>query len=379
VARRRGGRRRTASRWRALLAALLGLALSVALAIIDGVVTPRAIGVLGLLAAVPLVVAPIGSLTGSVIAGVLAAAAVALMSDYDHAFGSRTSIAILIGVAFATVWAASMSAMRRQRLRRLRRVESVADVVQQTLLRPVPSTLEGITIATRYASATRGAQVGGDVYEVLVTPYGLRIFLGDVRGKGLAALHLANTAAGAFREWGYQLRHLADLATQLDASVARNADPEGFVTGVIVQVVEDGIELVNCGHPPPVLIGDDALSLVEPAHPSLPLGLGVTPETLRVAFGPGDRLLLYTDGVSDARRRTRFFDLAAEVAAVRDRAPQELVDALHKRLVKFARRRLDDDVAMLLLERGDVRRPVVLDLLADQPDPAPTCQGHTSL
>ena len=369
MARRSGGRRRTASRWRALFAALLGLALSVALAIADGVVTPRAIGLLGLLVAVPLVVASIGSLAGSVIAGVLAAATVALMSDYDHASGSRASVAMLIAVAAATVWAASMSAMRRRRMRRLRRVESVADVVQQTLLRPVPTTLEDITIATRYASATRGAQVGGDVYEVLVTPYGIRIFLGDVRGKGLAALHLANTAAGAFREWGYQLRHLADLATQLDASVARNADPEGFVTGIIVQVVEDVIELVNCGHPAPVLIGDDAVSLVEPASPSLPLGLGVSPETSRVAFGPGDRLLLYTDGVSDARRRARFFDLAAEVAAVRDRAPQELVDALHKRLVKFARRRLDDDVAMLLLERGDTRRPAVLDLLDDQTGP----------
>ena len=366
---RRG--RRAAGRWRALLAAVVALVLSVAIGIVDGALTPRTtIGALGLLAGVPLVVATFGSMTGTIMAGLIAAGVCALMADYDHALGGRTSIAVLIGIAAATIWAALTAGLRRMRLRRLHRVESVADVVQQTLLRPVPSTLDDITIATRYASATRGAQVGGDVYEVLVTPYGLRVFVGDVRGKGLAALQLANTAAGAFREWGYQLRHLADLATQLDASVARNADPEGFVTGVIVQVVDDGIELVNCGHPAPVLIGDDALALVEPKSPSLPLGLGVSPELQRVAFGPGDRLLLYTDGVSDARRRSsQFFDVAAEVAALRDRAPQDLLDQLHRRLIRFARRRLDDDVAMLLLERADARRPAVLDLLGEQSAP----------
>jgi hypothetical protein len=365
VAQRSAVARRTASRWRALLAVLMALALCVAIGIVDGLVTPRAVGVLGLLAAVPLVVAPFGSITASAAAGAMAATTVALMSDYDHALRSRTSYVILIGVAAATLWAVVMAGLRRSRARRLRRVESVADVVQQTLLRPLPSSLEDITIASRYASATRGAQVGGDVYEVLVTPYGLRVFLGDVRGKGLAALQLANTAAGAFREWGYQLRHLTDLATQLDASVARNADPEGFVTGVMVQVSDGSLEIVNCGHPPPILLGDDALSLLEPRSPSLPLGLGVTPSPQRVEFGLGDRLLLYTDGVSDARRRARFFDLTHEVAALRDRPPQELLDVLHKRLVRFTRRRLDDDVAMLLLERGDARRPVVLDLLAE--------------
>lgn len=365
-----GGGART--RTRPFLALTVAVLCAVGIAIADAAVAGRAVTVLGLLATVPLVVASFSGIVGTVTAGCVAAGTLLLMADYDRAPWHHDVLALLGGVVLATVVASLSAGVGRRRVRRLHRVESVADVVQQTLLSPLPALVDDVAIAAHYASATRGAQVGGDVYEVLATPFGLRVFVGDVRGKGLPALHLANAALGAFREWSYQLPALADLAVQMDASVARNADPEEFVTAVLAEVGADAIDVVNCGHPAPLLISGPAVSPLL-ADPSLPLGLGVTAKPQRIPFGAGDRLLLFTDGVSEARRHGRFFDVADVVARCGDRELQECVDWLHRRLVKFARRRLDDDIAIVMLERVGRHVPDQLGLFSDQPSaPVPS-------
>jgi hypothetical protein len=329
-------------------------------------ITPRSLTVLGLLVAVPFVAATASTVLGTIAAGVIGVSAAALMGDYDHATWHRDLLVVICGIVAATLVAAGNAGIKTRRARQLQRSRAVAEVVQQTLLRPLPTQIAGVRIAAHYASATRGAQVGGDIYEALETPYGVRVFLGDVRGKGLPALHLANTALGAFRERAHEARDLRELATQLDVSVARNADIEEFVTAALVQIGDTGAQIVNCGHPAPLLLTGHDVAAVEPERTSLPLGLGVTPITTAVPLDAGDRLLLYTDGVSDARRRGKYFDVATEVAALHDRDPDALIIRLQRRLVKFTRRRLDDDVAILLLERvregrsGSRRQPLEL-------------------
>lgn len=345
-----------------MLAAVVAACCAVGIAVADGAVQGTSIGLLGLLATIPLVVASFSGVTGTTVAGTIAAGTLVLMADHERALWHDEVIALLAGVVESTVLAGWTAGVGRRRLRRLYRVESVADIVQQTLLRPLPARVDDIAVAAHYSSATRGASVGGDVYEVLPTPFGLRVFVGDVRGKGLPALHLANAALGAFREWSYQEPLLSDLATQLDASVARNADLEGFVTAVLVEVGPDEATLVNCGHPAPLLVTGDGVAAVTGAEPSLPLGLGATATAQRLAFRAGDRLLLFTDGMSEARRRGRFFDVAAALARCGDREPQDCVDWLHSRVAKHARRRLDDDVAIVLLERLSLTVPDQLGL-----------------
>lgn len=330
---------------------LVGLVVSAGLAVAAGIVTPHQLTLLGLLAVVPFLAAVVSTSFGTGVAGVIAAATTAMMGDYAHATGNRGLLAVLGGVIVATVIAMFTAGVKGRRQRQLTSSREIADVVQQTLLRPVPDDLDGLTIAAHYASASRGAQVGGDLYDVLATPYGVRAFIGDVRGKGLAAVRLAGATLGAFREWAYQAASLADLAAQLDASVARNADAEEFVTAVFLQIEDGRVELVNCGHPAPLLLTEDTVTPVDTAAPSLPLGLGITAAPQHLRLDPGSQLLLYTDGVSDARRRGKFFDVAKETAKLRDRAPDQMVRHLHRRLVKFTRRRLDDDVAILLIAR----------------------------
>jgi phosphoserine phosphatase RsbU/P len=308
-------------------------------------------------------------MAGVIIAGGIAAGVAALMADYDHArLDGAQAIVLLTGITAATATAAATAAVKRHRLRQLDQTRAVADVVQTALLRPLPRLLGDVRVAAHYSSATRGALIGGDVYEALETPYGIRVFIGDVRGKGLPAIQLANVSLGAFREWAFEAATITDLAAHLDASVARNAGPEEFVTAAIVEITDSTLEVVNCGHPTPLLIDDEKITPIHPQQTSLPLGLGVTASAQQLAFGAGCRVLLYTDGVSEARRRGKFFDVANELAGLSTSNADELVRLLHRRLVKFTRRKLNDDVAIVLLERERGEEPTPLQELLAQPE-----------
>ena len=350
-------------RRRTLRAIVVALGLSAGVAGVNGQWSGRALTGLGLLAAIPFVVAGFASMTGVLAAGVIAAGAAALMTDYDHhRLNGPQAIVLLAGIAAATLTAAASATIKRRRLHQLDETRAVADVVQNALLRPLPRSIGDVRVAARYSSATRGALIGGDVFEALATPFGIRVFIGDVRGKGLPAIHLANVSLGAFREWAHEAATITDLAAHLDASVARNAGPEEFVTAAIVEITESSLDIVNCAHPAPLLIDGDQVAQLAPAQPSLPLGLGVTAAAERRLFGSGCRLLLFTDGVTEARRRGKFFDVTREVAGLAMNDADELVQLLHRRLVKFTRRKLNDDIAIVLLQRDSTDEPAPSDL-----------------
>jgi len=140
------------------------------------------------------------------------------------------------------------------------------------------------------------------------------------------------------------------------------------VTAVIVEITDTTLDVVNCGHPAPLFIDDEKITPIVHQQTSLPLGLGVTASAQRLPFGTGCRVLLYTDGVSEARRRGKFFDVAHELAGLQASDADELVRLLHRRLVKFTRRKLNDDVAIVLLDRDGGDEPTPLQGLLAQPD-----------
>jgi hypothetical protein len=165
-------------------------------------------------------------------------------------------------------------------------------------------------------SAASGARIGGDLYEVVTTRTGLRLIIGDVQGKGLPAVQTAATVLGAFREAAYDAPSLAVITDRIEASLARQGDREQFVTAILAQLSDDGsaIELLNCGHPAPLLVGSDGARFIEPAEPGLPLGLAelAVPDrqAATIEFGAGEAILLYTDGISEARdKHGDFFPL----------------------------------------------------------------------
>jgi phosphoserine phosphatase RsbU/P len=270
----------------------------------------------------------------------------------DLLAGSQGVPVVAIGVA--TVLSALVARVRVERERRLRAVTRVAEVAQRALLGGVPPALGSLRLAVLYASASAEASIGGDFYEALETPHGVRLLVGDVRGKGLDAVRLAGVVLGSFRDAAQDRPDLAQVTAALDRSVTRAIGPEDFVTAVLVQVLGDGSAIVvNCGHPAPLLVRDGRATELGPPEPAPPLGLGPRPEPLRLTLALGDRILLYTDGASEARARGGFFPLQAAAAFAVVSADLEAgLESLWAELQRHVAGQLHDDVALLLIEHS---------------------------
>lgn len=137
-------------------------------------------------------------------------------------------------MAGVTVADALVSGARGRRDRELAEVRLVADAAQKVLLRPVPPRAGPVRFSARYLSASSGAQVGGDLYEVTVTTEYIRLVVGDAEGKGLPALQSASAVLGVFREAAHEEDSLAAIATRIETSLAREAGDEQFVTATEV-------------------------------------------------------------------------------------------------------------------------------------------------
>jgi phosphoserine phosphatase RsbU/P len=262
---------------------------------------------------------------------------------------SHLSVCLLLA-AFAVI----NSALRTVAQRRLSQVRAVARVAQSALLREVPETVTAARLASRYVSAAIEARVGGDLLEVVPDGARPRWLIGDTRGKGLSAVRLASVAMTSFRDACAQPGlDLPEIARVVDRSVTRAAGEEDFVTAVFAELHPGGwLQLVTCGHPPPLLLAaDGGLRALSPRTYATPLGLhpDMQPSTFTVHIG--DRLLFCTDGLLEARDRTgRYFRPEDCLDTLRHPDLQAAADGLLDRLVAHAGRKLDDDVALLLLE-----------------------------
>jgi sigma-B regulation protein RsbU (phosphoserine phosphatase) len=273
-----------------------------------------------------------------------------IVYGYDLLSTLRHSVDLL-AVAVATVIAAAVSVVRERDDDRLRRLTQLALVVQQAILRPIDSRLGPFHIAARYVSARSGAEIGGDLYEALETDYGVRIIIGDVRGKGLDAVRLSSTVLGSFRHVAFEQPDQRCMVDDLDNAVARNADEEDFVTAILLQERGGTLEIVNCGHPPPMLVRGGVASYLEPESMAPPLGLGPSARELTVRLQPGDRIFLYTDGLAEARQDGEFFP-------IRDRAwslighgsVSDGLASLETALRRWVGGPLTDDIALMLLD-----------------------------
>ncbi|MEU4835255.1 PP2C family protein-serine/threonine phosphatase [Streptosporangium sp. NPDC023615] len=321
-------------------------------------------GLLPLLALGPAFASVACGLTRTTVVGVVALALCVFLGLYnDILWMPRTNITMvaILGVTVASVLA---SAGRLRHENQLADVRSVAEAAQRVLLRPVPRRAgPGIGVAVSYTSATAEARIGGDLYEVVSTPHGVRIIVGDVQGKGLEAVETAAVVLGAFREAAHDEGTLQGVVTRLENALTRELSGEQFVTAVLAEIGGGpAITVVNCGHPPPMVLGGDGgIWFADPPDEALPLGMSSLqtsrPQPYRVPFQPGDQVLFYTDGVIEARDEEGEFYPLAERAHLLDGAdPQGSLDDLRADLLRHVGRPLGDDAAMLLLRHRAAHR-----------------------
>ncbi|MGW4507382.1 PP2C family protein-serine/threonine phosphatase [Streptomyces sp. NPDC004436] len=325
-----------------------------------------------LLTATPALAAVTSGPRGTLAATALAAAVSITTATHNQAWGNQMVYSNFLALFLVSAASYTMSrAVRRRSEHELNRIRRIAAAAQAVLLRPVPARLGPLRTASLYVAAESGAQIGGDLYEAVQTRYGVRMIVGDVRGKGLPAVRAAAAVLGAFREAVHYEEDLVEVirhceeALRRDAAVPGAVDEEalveGFVTAVVAQVPDGAVvELVNRGHPAPLLLRRGEVRPLQPAVPLPPLGLGefiAGPPGITDAypFLPGDRLLLHTDGVIEARSpQNEFFALPeAMEAAPPGGTPGQFLDALRRDLVRHTGDLLTDDVAMLLADRAD--------------------------
>jgi serine phosphatase RsbU (regulator of sigma subunit) len=270
----------------------------------------------------------------------------------DNFATTSWSVRLMLCVGLALM-AYVLADIKDRREAALRHMTVVATTAQRALLRAVPREVGPLAVATRYVSATHEALVGGDLYEVVASPYGVRVLVGDVRGKGLDAVQLAGTVLGAFRKSAYEQPTLPALAHDLDVVVAAVGGDEDFVTALVAEFHNDGtVTLVNCAHHEPVLVTADGSSrLVTTGEPVPPLGMAPTPTAVTTRWPTGSRMLLYTDGLVEARDRSgAFFDLSSNAPALVEGDLEEALDRMLDALTRHGGPAVRDDLALLLVE-----------------------------
>jgi len=345
------------------LALLLGTLLWVVLATSWQWRTGRRLAVVPWLALAPLTASlGLAWLTTGIVAVAAVLAVLLLSADLPQDATSSQGLIRIAGSASLAAFAVVAAEVRVRREERVRRLAEVAAVAQATILHPVPAAVGGVRLASRYVSASRDALVGGDLYDVVATADGVPLLLGDARGKGLPAVQTAAAVLSTFRGTAPRDVPLDELARRIDLALRERGGDEDFVTVVLCDLTADGsLAVVNCGHPSPLRLSPGRSPEPLGSHRSPPLGLGLAdPVVERTFLEPGDRVLLYTDGLIEARDHAgQFYDLPRAATLVAPRSADEPPEA--------GERGLDRLMATLLAHVGGVLRDDVAVLLAELP------------
>ncbi|MFF2996981.1 PP2C family protein-serine/threonine phosphatase [Streptomyces sp. NPDC057950] len=304
------------------------------------------------------------------LAGLLAVLALIQAGAERHTLTTESVVIELIALAIAVAFLVFFTRLRDRREGELARVRRVSDATQRVVLRPLPDRAGPVSLASAYRSADADTCIGGDLYAVARVPGSTRLLIGDVRGKGLASISDTAIVLGAFRAAAHRQLPLPELVAYIEDTVywglAEFAEPEDdvaerFVTAAVLDIPDDEpvVRVISCGHPPPLLLSvatSTVIPLVVP-EPSPPLGLGRLSDDIVHApatfpFDRGDRLLLYTDGVTEARdREGAFYPLAERAALRQEQPPGALVAGLATDVREHTGGRLDDDMAMIVVQR----------------------------
>ncbi|MEV4438874.1 PP2C family protein-serine/threonine phosphatase [Streptomyces sp. NPDC049577] len=349
-----------------LIAVPLGI---IALVVVVDLLTPPDIHLGPLLVAAPAISAAIGGTMLTAAIGALAVAAQVVIGVFHGGLSTPNHQAQIAALLLVSVFVVVFRYVHERHEQQLNQARWVAEVAQRVLLRPLPARIGPLRIASMYVAAEAEARIGGDLYAVARTlhGHGTRIMIGDVRGKGLSAIGDAALLLGAFRAAAHRNPPLPRLVAHLQNAVywdmtdASEGTPtgEGFITAAVLDVPDHQplIQLINCGHPPPLLLHRGEVTALTVRDPALPLGVGSTLteddyESESFPYRAGDLLLLYTDGVIESRNAAgRFYPLAERVAAWQETDPNRLVQRIHHDLIEHAGGRLNDDVAVMVIER----------------------------
>jgi sigma-B regulation protein RsbU (phosphoserine phosphatase) len=233
----------------------------------------------------------------------------------------------------------------------------LARTLQQTLIPPAPPEIPGLDVAAAYRPAGAGDEVGGDFYDVFQLGLGdWVVAIGDVQGKGVEAAVVTSLVRHTIRAAVARLPHAHEALEAVNQALVRHDATDRFCTVALLRLrAEDGswsADLCSAGHPLPFLRRCN----------SVPAPLGVTGtllgvfdpvalESTRVTLHSGDAIVLFTDGVTEARSGGNFFGEEGIVGTMNESSAS--ADALAENLLRDVMGFQDgdprDDIALIVV------------------------------
>jgi serine phosphatase RsbU (regulator of sigma subunit) len=265
-----------------------------------------------------------------------------------EAFAGQAALALELASGYTD----ALHAVRR------RKDTQPAAEIQQNLLPPRLARVEGADVA---GGVLPGYDVGGDFFDYAGNADGLWVVVADAAGKGNSAAALSSLALGALRaarRAGAGLQEAARLADEAILAL----DMELYLTAVLGSwdAVEHRLRWINCGHPTPLVVHADGRVEELDGERTYPLGIRFSERefpVLTARVGPGARLLLYSDGVSERRvadgGRIGEHGLQTALAQLVRRSAATTVRGLQDTVINASPEALRDDATLLVLAPHD--------------------------
>jgi serine phosphatase RsbU (regulator of sigma subunit) len=246
-------------------------------------------------------------------------------------------------------------------LHRRRQVMSVASELAWQLLPPLTFGCDSFVVSGLLAPAY---DLGGDAFDYGVDHETARVAVFDAMGHGLEAGLLVTVAVAAYRNSRRRRLKLPETAAAVDEAIRVQFGPERFVTAVLAELdlASGCFRWVRAGHPAPLLLrGSKVVKTLWGAH-GLPLGLGSPGDEAEESLEPGDQVVFFTDGVTEARSPDGAFFGADRLADLVSRAsaggnpPPETLRRLVQSILDHQAGDLQDDATAVLVEwKGEGR------------------------
>lgn len=272
-----------------------------------------------------------------------------------------TIAASMIGLFLRNIIAQSNRLCVRQEVEALEtayeREHLIADTFQRALITDVARDMPGLCIDGKYLPALKEAEIGGDFYDVFdLAESKLAIVVGDVSGKGLrAAVHMATTK-NMLRAYAHEDPDPCYVLERLNQAMCTYTPENLFVTVFygVLDHVKRTLVYSNAGHDEPILYrrGSNNVNTLDVTGRAVGVIRQSNYDTRFLRFEPGDILLIYTDGITDARNCGHFFGIEGVSKVLvenSDKPEREIADAVFEAASTAAAGDLRDDAAVLLI------------------------------
>lgn len=272
-------------------------------------------------------------------------------TDADVDFAEKLGVAVSLTLNNIRLYEAEQQA--HQRLRQQ------YGLLQQALIPANPQAGPGYKVASRFVAGAVGDQVGGDFFDVFRTEDGeLAVLIGDVAGKGIEAVSMAAATRSTIRAFAYDQVAPGQALTHTNAvMLAQGGNQERFVT-VFLAVLDERngkLRYAGGGHPPAMIRRvDGTVQMLEMAQKPVGVMEKTDYQEGEASLGPGDKLLMYTDGISESHTGASMYDVEGIEATLKEKGgstPEETLEALFKAALDFGGGHLADDAAVIIVER----------------------------